>query len=1108
MEICELLRMYGKHPLLQKSDNWIKSGKGKHLLIQGLNGSSKALWQASTYLHSKRSLLAVADDAEEAAYLFNDLRTLLSEEDVFLFPASYKSKSRNRQADAANEINRTETLNRLANNDIPCIIVSYPEAIMEKVVDKNDFQESTLSLRVDMHISTEDVQKKLLDFGFNRVDFVYEPGQFAIRGSIIDIFSYACENPYRIDFFGDDIESIRLFDIETQLSTEKKNEIEIIPDLFKQQAKERTFFFSYLASNCLYMFNDLAYTCGKIDQLYTGLSVDGEEGNYIESNELLAFITTKQTIELSSKSYYNDYSVVSFNTSYQPLFHKNFELIGQALMKAQNDGYGIYLLSDSKKQTDRIASIFEDKGEDIRFTPVDKTLHEGFMDHDLLLCCYTDHQLFERYHKVQLKTDNARRGKVILTLKELNQFKIGDYLVHIDHGVGKFGGLVRTNINGKMQEMVKLIYKDDDIIFVSIHSLHRISKYKGKEGEPPRINKLGSGAWERLKERTKSKVKDIARDLIQLYAKRKAEKGFRFSPDGYLQHELEASFLYEDTPDQVKATADFKKDMESDTPMDRLVCGDVGFGKTEIAMRAAFKAATDGKQVAVLVPTTVLALQHYHSFKERFKDMPCTVEYLSRARNPKETKEIVKRLEEGKIDIIIGTHKLVGKSIKFKDLGLLIIDEEQKFGVAVKEKLKQLKVNVDTMTLTATPIPRTLQFSLMGARDLSIINTPPPNRYPVQTELICNTDEDIIQEAIELEMNRNGQVFIINNRIHNLEAVKNMVQRLVPECRIAIGHGQMKPEELETILTDFVNYEYDVLIATAIIESGIDMPNVNTILINNAQNFGLSDLHQLRGRVGRSNRKAYCYLITPEMSLLTPEARRRLQAIETFSDLGSGFNIAMQDLDIRGAGNMLGAEQSGFIADLGYETYQKILNEAVTELKEEEFSDLYKEELEDTGNNTFYVSDCVLESDLELCFPAEYIENVSERISLYQELDNLNNESELETFKGKLIDRFGAIPAAGEDLMQALRLRWIAQRLGIEKLVLKGGKMSAFLVSNMNSSYYQSDTFGKLLRYAVNHPRQCQLREQNDKRSIVISNVDSVNKAWNILSEIEHEKNT
>ena len=597
MEICELLRMYGKHPLLQKSDNWIKSGKGEHLLVQGLNGSSKAIWQASTYLHSKRPLLTVADDAEEAAYLFNDLRTLLSEEDVYLFPASYKSKSRNRQADAANEINRTETLNRLANNKIPCIIVSYPEAIMEKVVDKNDFQESTLALRVDMHISTEDIQKRLFDFGFNRVDFVYEPGQFAIRGSIIDIFSYSCENPYRIDFFGDDIESIRLFDIETQLSTEKKNEIEIIPDLFKQLAKERTFFFSYLAPNCLYLFNDLTYTCGKIDQLYTGLALDGVEGNYIESSELLAFITSKQTIELSSKSCYNDYSVVTFNTSFQPLFHKNFDLIGQALMKAQNDGYGIYLLSDSKKQTDRIASIFEDKGEDIRFTPVDKTLHEGFMDHDLLLCCYTDHQLFERYHKVQLKTDNARRGKVILTLKELNQFKIGDYLVHIDHGVGKFGGLVRTNINGKMQEMVKLIYKDDDIIFVSIHSLHRIAKYKGKEGEPPRINKLGSGAWERLKERTKSKVKDIARDLIQLYAKRKAEKGFRFSPDGYLQHELEASFLYEDTPDQVKATADFKKDMESDTPMDRLVCGDVGFGKTEIAMRAAFKAATDGKQV-------------------------------------------------------------------------------------------------------------------------------------------------------------------------------------------------------------------------------------------------------------------------------------------------------------------------------------------------------------------------------------------------------------------------------------------------------------------------------------------------------------------------------
>lgn len=1096
MEIAALRNLYREHPHIRKIEKWFKSGHEKHLLIQQLYASARYIALANIFLHTKQHMIIVLDDAEEASYCFGDLRTLLSEEDVFLFPSTYKTKSHNRLNDPANEISRTETLNRLANNPIPCIVVSYPEALMEMVVDSQNLRTSTLALHTQQTISIDEIQNTLFEHGFQKVDFVYEPGQYAVRGSIVDIFSYACENPYRIDFWGDEIESIRLFDIETQLSTERKENIEIIPELSKSN-NQYSFFLNYFPPNTIYIFNDLNYVQNHINNLLDSTSKEGK--NHIDYDAITTHCLEQFTIEFSSKSFFCEYASVTFNTSYQPLYHKNFDLISQSLTQLSNDGYELYILSDSKKQTDRIASIFEDKGEAIRFTPIDHTIHEGFIDHDLSLCCYTDHQLFERFHRVNLKTESVCKGKVILTLKELNQFQIGDYLVHVDHGIGKFGGLVRTNVNGKLQEMVKLIYKDDDIIFVSIHSLHRISKYKGKEGDSPRINKLGSGAWERLKERTKSKVKDIARDLILLYAKRKAEKGFAYSPDNYLQHELEASFIYEDTPDQAKATADFKKDMESSVPMDRLVCGDVGFGKTEIAMRAAFKAVCDGKQVAVLVPTTVLALQHYNSFKERYKDAPCSVEYLSRARTTKETKDILTRLAEGSIDILIGTHKIVNKKVIFKDLGLLIIDEEQKFGVAVKEKLRQMKVNIDTMTLTATPIPRTLQFSLMGARDLSIINTPPPNRYPVLTELINIKDEDIIQEAIEREMNRNGQVFIINNRIHNLEVLQNMVKRLVPQARIAIGHGQMPPEQLEGILTDFVNYDYDILIATSIIESGIDIPNVNTILINQAQHFGLSDLHQLRGRVGRSNRKAYCYLITPDLSLLTSDAKRRLQAIETFSELGSGFNIAMQDLDIRGAGNMLGAEQSGFIADLGYETYQKILNEAIIELKEEEFTDLYKEELEDKANQTTYVSDCQIESDLSLCFPDTYIENISERITLYRELDNLHNQTELEQFCSRLTDRFGDIPSEGLDLICTLRIRWEAISLGIEKVFLKGGKMTLFFVSNPQSPYYQSDTFGLILRYITTHPRECRLREVNGKRSVSIEQVETPHKALHIL---------
>lgn len=1100
MEIATLRNLYREHPNIRKIEKWFSSKHGKHLLIQQLHASARYVALANLFLHTKKHLLILLDNAEDASYCYGDMCTLLSADDVFLFPSLYKTKSRNRQKDSANEITRTETLNRLANNPTPCVIVSYPEAIIELVVDSQHLRSSTLSLQVEQTISIDEIQKTLFEHQFQKVDFVYEPGQYAVRGSIVDIFSYACENPYRIDFWGDEIESIRLFDIETQLSTEKKEEIEIIPEL-SQSSDHYSFFLEYFPSDTIYVFNDLSYVQNYINNQL--ISTHKEEF-YTKADAISKHCAEQYTIEFSGKSYFKEYASITFNTSYQPLYHKNFDLIIQALTQFSNDGYELYILSDSKKQTDRLASIFEDKGESIHFTPIDHTLHEGFIDHDLSICCYTDHQLFERFHRVSFKSEGIRKGKVIMTLKELNQFQIGDYLVHVDHGIGKFGGLIRTNVNGKLQEMVKLIYKDDDIIFVSIHSLHRISKYKGKEGDAPRINKLGGGAWERLKERTKSKVKDIARDLILLYAKRKSQQGFSFSPDNYLQHELEASFLYEDTPDQAKATADFKKDMESSIPMDRLVCGDVGFGKTEIAMRAAFKAACDGKQVAVLVPTTVLALQHYNSFKERYKDTPCSVEYLSRARTTKETKDILSRLAEGKIDILIGTHKLVNKKVVFKDLGLLIIDEEQKFGVAVKEKLRQLKVNIDTMTLTATPIPRTLQFSLMGARDLSIINTPPPNRYPVLTELIHNTDEDIIQEAIEREINRNGQVFIINNRIHNLEAIQNMIHRLVPHARIAIGHGQMPPERLESILTDFVNYDYDVLIATAIIESGIDIPNVNTILINQAHHFGLSDLHQLRGRVGRSNRKAYCYLITPDLSLLTPDAKRRLQAIETFSELGSGFNIAMQDLDIRGAGNMLGAEQSGFIADLGYETYQKILNEALIELKEEEFTELYKDELDNKENQTNYVSDCQIESDLSLCFPESYIENISERISLYRELDNLHTSTELEQFCLRLTDRFGEIPTEGLDLICTLRIRWEAISLGIEKVFLKGGKMSLFFVSNPRSSYYQSDTFGLILQYITTHPRDCRLREVNGKRSVSIEHVDNPQKALHILQTMRN----
>lgn len=1110
LTLTDFQQIYARHPQIEALTLWAATHE-QNVKISGLCGSSLSVVVASLFTKAPNIQVFVMNDADEAAYLYNDLRQILSDERVLFFPSSYKKAIRLSQLDASNEILRTEVLNRLVSSSTPCVIVSYPEAILQKQITSQGLKTKTIRLRTGESIGMDFLIEMLVEYGFERVDFVYEPGQYSVRGGIVDIFSYAYEMPYRIDFFGDEVESIRIFDIETQLSQEKRQQVEIVPNLRKGDKTTKLVpITEFVAADTWFQFTDAGFVRDRINQLYDEALIKANSGDHvveslhtthITGDEFIQGVDKFRKLEWANKSYFKTKTTIQFNTSLQPVFQKNFDLISENLKTNLTEGYRVYIFSDSVKQTDRIAAIFADREDNITFQPVKNTLHEGYIDHDLSLVCYTDHQIFDRFHKYQLKTDKTRLGKVVMTLKELNQFQVGDYMVHVDHGVGKFGGLVRTNVNGKMQEMVKLIYKDDDIIFVSIHSLHRISKYKGKEGEAPRVNKLGSGVWERLKERTKTKVKDIARELIKLYAKRKAEAGYQYSPDSYMQQELEASFIYEDTPDQSKATADIKKDMESEMPMDRLVCGDVGFGKTEVAIRAAFKAVADSKQVAVLVPTTVLAMQHYNTFKDRLKDFPCTISYLSRAKAPKQSKETLDRLEKGEIDIIIGTHKLVGKTVKFKDLGLLIIDEEQKFGVTVKERLKELKVNVDTLTLTATPIPRTLQFSLLGARDLSIINTPPPNRYPVQTEIHA-FDEDVIREAIQLEMNRNGQVFFVNNRIQNIYMIEAMIKRLVPGCRVAVGHGQMPAEKLEEVIVDFIDYEYDVLVATTIIESGIDIPNVNTIIINSAHRFGLSDLHQLRGRVGRSNRRAYCYLLAPEMSLLTPDARRRLQAIETFSELGSGFNIAMQDLDIRGAGNMLGAEQSGFIADLGYETYQRILNEAVHELKDEEFAELYADERVEKDKKTAYVTDCQIDTDLELMFSSEYIENVSERINMYRELDNLENENELNAFQLQLEDRFGKLPQQAIDLMLIVRLRWNAMRFGVEKLVLKNGQMIAYLVSNLKSTYYQSDEFGRLLQYMARNPRICRLREQNGKRSVIFTDINNIQKAFHIFEGI------
>ena len=1222
MEIKEIREFYARLPQVGALACALGDRSVRTVYLDGLVASSAPVVFGSLAGKLPPVLLFIMQDADDAGYFYHDLVQLLGDRDVLFFPSSYRRAVKYGQRDSASEILRTEVLARVAgyaevngegrtvNRDsrredsaaqaaagpagkavsgavvyggcTPCVgadggnhdsqfpvvasqlfIVSYPEAIAELVVSRKRLDSRRVELSAGQETDVTELSRTLRDFGFREVDYVYEPGQFARRGSIFDVFSYSCEYPFRLDFFGDEIDSIRTFEVETQLSRDRRDRVEIVPEL-AGMTEDRVPLLSFLPAETVLVVRDFVFVHDSISKIYDegfsrqamaermeGLTEMEQQAVSEQMRKEVQLVSPAQfgkaaadfrLVEIGRRHVRQPDAAISFDITPQPLFHKNFDLLRRTLEDYQLKGYRLFILADSQKQNERLKEILESKtdspglgraSQDCRkqsflaagdsavaagelvnapryhvansqsgivFTPVDRTLHEGFVDNGLRMCFFTDHQIFDRFHKYNLRSDRARGGKVALTLKEIQQFEVGDYVVHVDHGIGRFGGLVRMPQGDGYQEMIKIQYQHGDSIYVSIHSLYKVSKYKAQDnGEPPRLSHLGTGQWEHLKERTKKKIKDIARDLIKLYAQRRHEKGYAFSQDSFMQHELEASFLYEDTPDQLKATTDVKADMERQRPMDRLVCGDVGFGKTEVAVRAAFKAACDSKQVAVLVPTTVLAYQHYQTFSKRLKDFPVRVDYLTRARSPKQAKAVLADLEAGKIDILIGTHKLIGKSVKFHDLGLLIIDEEQKFGVATKEKLRQMKVNVDTLTMSATPIPRTLQFSLVGARDMSIIQTPPPNRYPIQTE-IHTFGPEIIADAINFEMSRNGQVYFVNNRISDLSRIADMIRKYIPDVRIAIGHGQMKPEELEQIIMGFANYDYDVLLSTTIVENGIDIPNANTIIINGAQNFGLSDLHQMRGRVGRGNRKAFCYLLAPPLADLNPESRRRLEALENFSDLGSGINIAMQDLDIRGAGNLLGAEQSGFIADLGYETYQKILNQAVTELKNDEFADLYEEEAAtgEAGGDAF-VDDCALESDIEMYFPDQYVPSDSERMLLYRELDSLKGDDELERYRARMEDRFGPVPQVGEELMRVVPLRRMGRSLGCEKIMLKQGRMTLFFVSNPQSAYYRSKAFDRVLDYIAANPRRCNLRELNGKRSMVIAAVNTVEDGVNVL---------
>ena len=1136
MKIEELRTLYALLPQLGALAKLLKDGKTRHISLNGLVASAPALFFAAFAEQCAYPILFILEDADTAGYFHNDLKALGIE--PFLLPSSYRRAVKYGQRDAGSEILRTETMAALSAEKTegkPLYIVTEPSALAERVVSKERLNDQTIRLETGQEVEVVALEKQLRALGFQEVDYVYEPGQFAVRGSILDVYSYSSEYPFRIDFFGDEIDTLRTFEVETQLSLQKRKQVEIVPELAQADHEQLTSFLHLLPEETLIVTKDLHYVADRIGKIFDeGFSKSAQteqmEGKSEVEQEAIRqqmlaetkligrgkFLTDAlgfRRIETATSPTHTAEAVITCETTPQPLFHKNFDLLLQTLRDDAAGGKRVFILADSRKQNDRLREIFASKvsesgGAPVAFTPVDRTLHEGFNDETLGVALYTDHQIFDRFHKYTLRSDKAKQGKMALTMKELREMEPGDFVVHVDFGIGKFAGLVRVPAGESYQEMIRLVYQHGDIADVSIHSLYKISKYRRAEsGEAPRLSILGSGAWNKLKEKTKKRIKDIARDLIKLYAQRRHERGFAFSADNYMQHELEASFLYEDTPDQLKSTQQVKHDMESPRPMDRLVCGDVGFGKTEVAIRAAFKAACDNKQVAVLVPTTVLAFQHFKTFSKRLQGMPVRVDYLSRARTTKQTRQVTEDLAAGKIDILVGTHKLIGKSVKWKDLGLLIIDEEQKFGVATKEKLRQLKTNVDTLTLSATPIPRTLQFSLMGARDMSIMRTPPPNRYPIQTE-IATFSSEVIADAINFEMSRGGQVFFVNDRIAGLAPIAEMIHKYVPDCRVGIGHGQMSPEELEKIVMGFMNYDYDVLLSTTIVENGIDISNANTIIINDAHRFGLSDLHQMRGRVGRSNRKAFCYLLAPPLANLTADARRRLEALETFSELGSGFSIAMQDLDIRGAGNLLGAEQSGFMEDLGYETYQKILTQAVTELKNDEFQDLYAEQIAqgEAISGDDFVDDCAVESDLEMYFPDNYVPGSSERMLLYRELDNIERDEELEAYRQRLIDRFGPVPRQGEELMLVVPLRRVGRRLGCEKIILRQGRMQMQFVSNTQSAFYQSAAFGRVINYIGYHPRRCNLKEKNGKRSMVVSQVASVKEAVEILKDIDEEK--
>jgi transcription-repair coupling factor (superfamily II helicase) len=1105
MKLGDLKDRYREDERVLKIAEKFRESPLSHVQLHGTVGSINALISYGISKTLPVHQFIILPDKEEAAYFLNDLEALVGERALF-YPSSYRRAYEVEKTDNANIQLRAEVLNKVSAREQQYFIVSYPEALSEFVVTEKNLQQHTLEVNQGDQLSVDFLIETLNEYGFERTDFVGDPGEFSVRGGIVDIYSFANENPYRIEFFGDEIDSIRLFDPASQLSLKKLGKIAILPNVQEKLIEEsRVPVFDFLPDNTLFWMKDFSICRDKIDKQFQQSKTAFEnldsplkhlppEELFITKDQFIRSALHINTIEFGQQVYFQPDLKVAFKTSPQPSFNKNFDLLASNLLDNKEEGLLSLIVANNAKQIERIYSIFEDIGKDTPMETMLLSIHEGFVDREQGLAVYTDHQIFDRYHRFRLKESFKKKDQAI-TLKELHNLSPGDYIVHIDHGVGQFSGLEKITVDGKQQEAIRILYRNKDILYISIHSLHRISKFVSKDGKAPSIDKLGSDAWKKLKQKAKKKVKEVAFDLIQLYAERKQKKGFAYSPDTYLQNELEASFLYEDTPDQFKATQDVKQDLESETPMDRLVCGDVGFGKTEVAIRAAFKVVTDSKQVAVLVPTTILAWQHYQTFKNRLKDFPVKVDYINRFKTRKEQKETLEKVANGEVDILIGTHRVVGKDVKFKDLGLLIIDEEQKFGVGVKDKLKTMKVNVDTLTLTATPIPRTLQFSLMQARDLSVISTPPPNRQPILTE-VQTFNEELIRDAVVYELSRGGQVFFIHNRVQNIKEVAGMIQRLVPDARVLVAHGQMKGEELEEKMMSFINGDYDVLVATTIIESGLDIPNANTIIINNANNFGLSDLHQMRGRVGRSNKKAFCYLLAPPMVSLTSEARKRLQALEQFSDLGSGFQIAMKDLDIRGAGNLLGAEQSGFISEIGFDMYQKILNEAIQELKETAFKDMYQD-LQDA-----FVQDCQIETDLEILIPDSYISNIAERINLYKELDSLSSENDLQQFEEQLIDRFGPIPVATQEMIQAVRLRWIAEKIGLEKVVLKQKKMICYFVSNQESPYYQSPIFTQVLQYVQQHSRKCKLKERNDRLSLVYENVYSILSAIALLREV------